>query len=158
MDVFQTVSGYITKMVSVGDGQTGSNAAKMKILLLDSETVRSALRILRHKANCTGLDRIFRNHAIRPPEPRSLPHRVRYANAHRRVVLTIHHSRIDNQNREKMRHLRCLCFLRPSSDSIQFLIDEFREPKYGEYNICKRMQETAVDDVLTDTKGQTLAT
>lgn len=39
MDVFQTVSGYITKMVSAGDGQAGSNAAKMKILLLDSETV-----------------------------------------------------------------------------------------------------------------------
>lgn len=39
MDVFQTVSSYITKMVSAGDGQAGSNAAKMKILLLDTETV-----------------------------------------------------------------------------------------------------------------------
>ncbi|MCJ1395668.1 hypothetical protein MMC18_008554 [Xylographa bjoerkii] len=28
-----------------------------------------------------------------------------------------------------MRHLRCLCFVRPSPDSIQQLIDEFREPK-----------------------------
>jgi hypothetical protein len=45
--------------------------------------------------------------------------------------------RLDNQAREKMRHLRCLCFLRPSPDSIQFLIDELREPKYGEYNICR---------------------
>jgi len=35
-----------------------------------------------------------------------------------------------------MRHLRCLCFVRPSSDTIQLLIDEFRDPKYGEYNIC----------------------
>lgn len=34
-----------------------------------------------------------------------------------------------------MRHLRCLCFVRPSPESIQFLIDELREPKYGEYNI-----------------------
>lgn len=34
-----------------------------------------------------------------------------------------------------MRHLRCLCFVRPSPDSVQFLIDELREPKYGEYNI-----------------------
>ena len=32
-----------------------------------------------------------------------------------------------------MRHLRCLCFVRPTPDSIQFLIDELREPKYGEY-------------------------
>lgn len=34
-----------------------------------------------------------------------------------------------------MRHLRCLCFVRPSPDSIQLLIDELRDPKYGEYNI-----------------------
>lgn len=43
--------------------------------------------------------------------------------------------RLDNQSREKMRHLRCLCFVRPSPDSIQFLIDELREPKYGEYYV-----------------------
>ena len=41
--------------------------------------------------------------------------------------------RLDNQSREKMRHLRCLCFVRPSPDSVQLLIDELREPKYGEY-------------------------
>jgi vacuolar protein sorting-associated protein 45 len=35
-----------------------------------------------------------------------------------------------------MRHLRCLCFVRPSPESIQSLIEELREPKYGEYNIC----------------------
>ncbi|KAI9762311.1 MAG: lysophospholipid acyltransferase [Chaenotheca gracillima] len=46
-------------------------------------------------------------------------------------------SRLDNQAREKMRHLRCLCFVRPSPDSIQYLIDEFREPRYGEYYICE---------------------
>ncbi|UQC78060.1 Sec1 family protein [Colletotrichum lupini] len=43
--------------------------------------------------------------------------------------------RIDNANREKMRHLRCLCLVRPSPDSIQLLIDELREPKYGEYHL-----------------------
>lgn len=43
--------------------------------------------------------------------------------------------RLDNSAREKMRHLRCLCFIRPSPTSIQFLIDELREPKYGEYHI-----------------------
>jgi len=37
MDVVQAVSGYLTKMVSAGDSTAG--AAKMKILLLDSETV-----------------------------------------------------------------------------------------------------------------------
>lgn len=44
--------------------------------------------------------------------------------------------RLEKDSREKMRHLRCLCFLRPSPDSIQCLIDELREPKYGEYNLC----------------------
>jgi hypothetical protein len=39
MDVVAAVSGYISKMVSVGDPSSGGPAAKMKILLLDSETV-----------------------------------------------------------------------------------------------------------------------
>lgn len=38
MDVVAAVSGYITKMVTAGDS-AGSSSAKMKILLLDSETV-----------------------------------------------------------------------------------------------------------------------
>ena len=40
MDVVSAVSGYISKMASAGDTATGSSSAKMKILLLDSETVR----------------------------------------------------------------------------------------------------------------------
>ncbi|KAI4239285.1 MAG: hypothetical protein LQ349_000500 [Xanthoria aureola] len=43
--------------------------------------------------------------------------------------------RLDNNAREKMRHLRCLCFIRPSPDSVQNLIEEFREPRYGEYYV-----------------------
>ena len=40
MDIVQAVSGYITKMVSVGDSAaTGTSANKMKILLLDNDTV-----------------------------------------------------------------------------------------------------------------------
>ena len=105
MDISQTVSGYITKMVSTGDGSANASTAKMKILLLDNETVP----ILSSATTQSAL----LNH---------------------NVYLT---SRLDDINREKMRHLRCLCFLRPSSDSIQFLIDELREPKYGEYHICK---------------------
>ncbi len=54
------------------------------------------------------------------------------------TMLTALDSRLDNGSREKMRHLRCLCFVRPSADSIQHLMDELRNPKYGEYYICKR--------------------
>jgi vacuolar protein sorting-associated protein 45 len=40
MDVASAISGYVSKMVSVGDNPTGTSSSKMKILLLDSETVR----------------------------------------------------------------------------------------------------------------------
>ncbi|KAF2755876.1 Sec1-like protein [Pseudovirgaria hyperparasitica] len=103
MDIVQAVSSYITKMVSVGDSATGTAGAKMKILLLDNETVSIVSTATTQSA--------LLNHE---------------------VYLT---DRLENQNREKMRHLRCLCFVRPSSGSIQALIEELREPKYGEYHI-----------------------
>ncbi|KAI9746576.1 MAG: vacuolar protein sorting-associated protein 45 [Claussenomyces sp. TS43310] len=103
MDVVQAVSGYVSKMVSTGESSSGTPSAKMKILLLDSDTVPIVSTAITQSA--------LLNHEVYLID------------------------RLDNQNREKMRHLRCLCFVRPSSDSIQFLIDELREPKYGEYNL-----------------------
>ncbi|KAL8361895.1 hypothetical protein RB601_007614 [Gaeumannomyces tritici] len=101
MDVVQAVSGYISKMISTGDNPTGSQSAKMKMLLLDKDTVPILSTAVTQST--------LLNHE---------------------VYLT---DRLDNANREKMRHLRCYCFVRPSPDSIQFLIDELREPRYGEY-------------------------
>jgi len=46
MDIFQTVSGYITKMVSAGDSAQSQAAARMKILLLDNETVCESARFI----------------------------------------------------------------------------------------------------------------
>ncbi|ODQ55580.1 Sec1-like protein [Saitoella complicata NRRL Y-17804] len=51
--------------------------------------------------------------------------------------------RLENAEREKMRHLKCICFVRPTPESIQHFIDELRAPKYGEYylyfsNIIKK--------------------
>ncbi|CAK4018219.1 Vacuolar sorting-associated 45 [Lecanosticta acicola] len=103
MDIFQSVQGYISRIVSQGENAANAGAAKMKILLLDGDTVPIVSSATTQSA--------LLNHS---------------------VYLT---NRLDDPNREKMRHLRCLCFLRPSPDSIQFLIDEFREPKYGEYYI-----------------------
>jgi vacuolar protein sorting-associated protein 45 len=45
MDVASAISGYVSKMVSVGDKPTGTSTAKMKILLLDSETVRDLVSL-----------------------------------------------------------------------------------------------------------------
>ncbi|PLB49500.1 vacuolar protein sorting-associated protein 45 [Aspergillus steynii IBT 23096] len=105
MDVVAAVSGYISKMVTAGDPSASGTASstKMKILLLDSETVPIVSTAITQSA--------LLNHDVYLID------------------------RLDNAARERMRHLRCLCFVRPSPTSIQFLIDELREPKYGEYYI-----------------------
>lgn len=101
MDVVQATSGYISKIVSAGDNASGAPSAKMKILLLDRETVPIVSTAITQSS--------LLNHEVYLID------------------------RLDNPNREKMRHLRCLCFVRPHPDSIGLLIDELREPKYGEY-------------------------
>lgn len=45
--------------------------------------------------------------------------------------------RVDNRNRDKMRHLKCVCFLRPTQESIQWLVEELKEPCYGDYYLCE---------------------
>ncbi|KAF5026406.1 hypothetical protein F66182_1534 [Fusarium sp. NRRL 66182] len=99
MDVAQAVSGYINKVVGTNDG----SASKMKVLLLDRETVPIVSTAVTQSSLLT--------HG---------------------VYLT---DRLDNAAREKMRHLRCLCLVRPSPESVQHLIDELRDPKYGEYHL-----------------------
>jgi hypothetical protein len=66
MDVVTAASGYISKMVTVGES---AGSSKMKILLLDSETVRKAADSISVIANSvvTGSDRLNRHHAVRPP-------------------------------------------------------------------------------------------
>ncbi|KAK4461451.1 Sec1-like protein [Cladorrhinum samala] len=107
MDVVQAVTGYVTRMVTAGENTMGSGggaqSAKMKILLLDRDTMPFI-------ANAVTQSTLL-NHE---------------------VYLT---DRLDNVNREKMRHLRCLCFVRPHPDTIGLLIDELRDPKYGEYHL-----------------------
>ncbi|KAJ2129330.1 vacuolar protein sorting-associated protein 45, partial [Coemansia sp. RSA 678] len=41
--------------------------------------------------------------------------------------------RIENRQRDAMRHLKCVCFVRPTDASLQALRDELRSPKYGDY-------------------------
>ncbi|RPA86129.1 Sec1-like protein [Ascobolus immersus RN42] len=104
MDIVQAVSNYVTKMVSSeAAGGAAGPASKMKILLLDNETVSIASTAITQSS--------------------LLSHEVYLID------------RLDNAEREPMRHLRCLVFVRPSPEAIQHLIEEFREPKYGEYYI-----------------------
>ncbi|KAJ7644229.1 Sec1-like protein [Roridomyces roridus] len=41
--------------------------------------------------------------------------------------------RIDNKKRDRMPHMKCVCFLQANEDSLEALQTELREPKYGEY-------------------------
>lgn len=36
-----------------------------------------------------------------------------------------------------MKHLKCICFLRPTRETLQYLIAELRDPAYGDYYLCK---------------------
>ncbi|KZP05238.1 Sec1-like protein [Athelia psychrophila] len=44
--------------------------------------------------------------------------------------------RVYNQKRDRMPHMKCICLLQPSEDSLEALEAELREPKYGEYYLC----------------------
>nr|XP_033779373.1 vacuolar protein sorting-associated protein 45 [Geotrypetes seraphini] len=41
--------------------------------------------------------------------------------------------RIDSLNRETMKHLKAICFLRPTKENVDYLIQELRKPKYSVY-------------------------
>ncbi|XP_043931114.1 vacuolar protein sorting-associated protein 45 [Protopterus annectens] len=43
--------------------------------------------------------------------------------------------RIDSTNRETMKHLKAICFLRPTKDNVEHLIQELHRPKYSVYFI-----------------------
>ncbi|XP_063482159.1 vacuolar protein sorting-associated protein 45 isoform X3 [Symphalangus syndactylus] len=43
--------------------------------------------------------------------------------------------RIDSQNREVMKHLKAICFLRPTKENVDYMIQELRRPKYTIYFI-----------------------
>lgn len=45
--------------------------------------------------------------------------------------------RIDRQDSEKMRHLKCVCFLRPCQESFQSLLEEIKLRRFGEYYLGK---------------------
>lgn len=49
--------------------------------------------------------------------------------------------KIDNIKRDRMPHLKCVCFLRPMEESLSALERELREPKYGEYYLCQSVNK-----------------
>ncbi len=44
---------------------------------------------------------------------------------------------LENTNRDYIKHLKCLCFLRPTKKNILDLIRELKNPRYGQYYLCR---------------------
>lgn len=42
---------------------------------------------------------------------------------------------IENLDRDYERHLKCLCYVRPTDETIEYLMNELRDPHYGEYHL-----------------------
>lgn len=37
---------------------------------------------------------------------------------------------------ERMKHLKCIVFIRPTKNNIAYLCNELKSPRYGQYYIC----------------------
>uniref|UniRef100_A0A7N6AV94 Vacuolar protein sorting-associated protein 45 n=1 Tax=Anabas testudineus TaxID=64144 RepID=A0A7N6AV94_ANATE len=72
--------------------------------------------------------------------------------------------RIDSQNRDSMKHLKAICFLRPTKENVQHLIQELRRPKYSVYFIyfsnviskseVKALAEADEQEVVAEVQGR----
>uniref|UniRef100_A0A3B3YWM1 Vacuolar protein sorting-associated protein 45 n=1 Tax=Poecilia mexicana TaxID=48701 RepID=A0A3B3YWM1_9TELE len=73
--------------------------------------------------------------------------------------------RIDSQSRDSMKHLKAICFLRPTKENVQHLIQELRRPKYSVYFIyfsnviskseIKALAEADEQEVVAEVQGRT---
>uniref|UniRef100_A0A8C9XRL9 Vacuolar protein sorting-associated protein 45 n=1 Tax=Sander lucioperca TaxID=283035 RepID=A0A8C9XRL9_SANLU len=72
--------------------------------------------------------------------------------------------RIDSQSRDNMKHLKAICFLRPTKENVQHLIQELRRPKYSVYFIyfsnviskseIKALAEADEQEVVAEVQGR----
>uniref|UniRef100_A0A673HNP9 Vacuolar protein sorting-associated protein 45 n=1 Tax=Sinocyclocheilus rhinocerous TaxID=307959 RepID=A0A673HNP9_9TELE len=72
--------------------------------------------------------------------------------------------RIDSQNRDNMKHLKAICFLRPTKENVEHLIQELRRPKYSVYFIyfsnviskseIKALAEADEQEVVAEVQGR----
>ncbi|TFK52450.1 Sec1-like protein [Heliocybe sulcata] len=55
--------------------------------------------------------------------------------------------RIDNRKRDRLPHMKCVCFLQNREESLEALEGELREPKYGEYYLyfSNVLSKTAIE-------------
>uniref|UniRef100_A0A8C5TDJ5 Vacuolar protein sorting-associated protein 45 n=1 Tax=Malurus cyaneus samueli TaxID=2593467 RepID=A0A8C5TDJ5_9PASS len=72
--------------------------------------------------------------------------------------------RLDSPNREPMKHLKAICFLRPTKENVELLVQELRRPKYSIYFIyfsnvisksdVKALAEADEQEVVAEVQGR----
>lgn len=64
--------------------------------------------------------------------------------------------RLDNLSRERMPHLKCICFLRPSPESLRALEEELRNPKYSGYWLffSNTLKKSAIERLAEADEGE----
>ena len=43
--------------------------------------------------------------------------------------------RLEATAREPVRHLKCICFVRPTRENVELLVRELKSPRYGSYSL-----------------------
>ena len=129
MDILKAVQTYISKMISEAPG--------MKVLLLDSHTVRRPSPNLRDMSSLpVDSYSLSGDDPNRTPFPRDLPHRPN------RQVRTYPPPPANpliafaSTTREPLNHLSCIAFLSPTDQSIEWVKQELTKPRYGGDWIC----------------------
>ncbi|CAD6575298.1 MAG: vacuolar protein sorting-associated protein 45 [Cyphobasidiales sp. Tagirdzhanova-0007] len=64
--------------------------------------------------------------------------------------------RLDNLARERMPHLKCICFLRPTPESLRALEEELRNPRYSGYWIyfSNVLRKSAIERLAEADEGE----
>jgi hypothetical protein len=64
--------------------------------------------------------------------------------------------RLDNLARERMPHLKCICFLRPSPESLRALEEELRNPRYSGYWLffSNTLKKSAIERLAEADEGE----
>ena len=135
MDVAAAVRAYISKIVDDVQG--------VKVLLLDAETVRAMANSVHPRTEAVST----------PQTPIISMSSTTSALLSHEIYLT---DRLDNVARERMSHIKCICFLRPTSESIKALEDELRNPRYSGYWLyfTHILQKSAIERLAEADEGE----
>lgn len=136
MDCLKATQAYVDKIIT--------NTPGIKVLLLDAETVRFVLppahpKLTPHQTAILSLastqssllsQEVYLTDRINNPS-RSLP-----SNSHPHAHSSSAYPPSSSRPVERQPHLKCICLLRPTEESIEACERELKEGRYGGYWLC----------------------